>query len=481
MLDRENLLKVAEAVLAADQANERVSVAQQKLEAARAAVEAIRAEIAEAKEGVTVAKADLENTVAVFEKSGVSKTNIIKAAEELNRVFGDIGLFQGPVEQEEAEPEFSRASFKKLVGEIQEQFETYGVGDLNKTEFQSMEVEKLAVDVIAILSAGLGLAAKGTSKALTKDADGATGKRKRRVKAEIAQETQAEQPTADVEQVQVPEGPQVVETVNEEPAVGVSATAVDVQVTPAADVVTVVTEPSAVDETQVVTVVEDGELLAETVAETQNAPLDAIYAIDNTQVRDEIVELIDTNVADDDLNSILSTVAYAVFLKAEAEKTELSLYTYLDLMTINLVREASAADYAAIIAPDLDTLVADPDYVVAVLDWFRRGVDLIEDGKNFPAFEGVGGTDAATIVDDTPAEVASEVAEDEVFVASEELPEEVQAVDSIADVDVLSEVTPESVPTELPSTVSEVPTEVAPTEPVKFAPPPFMKPGFMKK
>ncbi len=92
MLERENLLKVSDAVLAVEQSNAKLNAAKQSLEDAKAAVESARGQIDAAKEAASQSKAELDALISGFDTAGVSKAAILKAAEEINRIFGDIGL-----------------------------------------------------------------------------------------------------------------------------------------------------------------------------------------------------------------------------------------------------------------------------------------------------------------------------------------------------------------------------------------------------
>lgn len=491
MLDRENLLKVAEAVLATEQANERIGAAQARLETARAAVETVRTEIQEAKEGAIAAKANLETTIAVFDNSGVSKATIIKAAEELNRVFHGIGLIPSQTEEAEVEPELGRATLKKLAERISDKITASGLFDTEDEHVVIDDVKKLLEDIQAAIVDGAGQATKASA---AKDGDAQAGKRKRRSKAEIAAETAAETPAV-VDAAEVVADNAIIAPV--EPVVGADKALVpkttEEEVTGQADEATIelVAEVVVTESTPVETaeeVVEAAEVAAgieEPPASEINDDLvhgdfeDGDY-ISNDHVRDEVLSLIDDNVTQDHLSGILTTAVYAVYLKADAERAPLNLYQYLDAMTVSAITEAAVAPYAEKIASDLAPLAADLKYLGEVLAWFQNGVRLIEDGKGFPEF-----VEPVSVPDDTV-----EVAADEVFTAADELPSEVEAVLSIGDVDFLAANEPEAAPVEQvvePAVTVAEPGDVAPpaTAVVKPAapvikPPPFMKPGFMK-
>jgi hypothetical protein len=518
MLDKEKLLRVADFVVATEQANERVTAAQTRLEAARAVVEAVRLEISEAKEGVATAKAALDTAVASIENTGLSKAAIIKAAEDLNRVFQSHGIFvvEQATDEAEAEPEVSRLTLKKLGERVADKIA--GFTDAEDAAFDRDAVLALLADIQQVVSEG---APAGKA---SKDAEAAPTKRKRRGKADAASEssetaaetTVADQPTdepsefsAAVADLVAAEEILIVETLDETTAasaikaaeIGVSNVVLSEAVADAAldggqiehnAHIEIVSEAAAsVDQDEVIdeAVAEEAPAAEVEVAEIASvAEIAEIPAVDNAHVRDEVIELIDSNVTEDDLSGIVSTVAYAVFVKADAEQTALTVYSYLDLMTVETVAEISAAPYADRLAGELEALASDPEYTAAVLAWFRNGVALIEEGKDFPQFTGVASAQVAEEV--TPVEIvaaAEEIAApaaNEVFTADQDLPEEAEAVESIGDVDFLSQAEepapvvaePAVVETPAPAPVAAQPTVVEPPK----APTPFAKPGFMK-
>jgi hypothetical protein len=520
MLDRENLLKVAEVVTANEQANERVAAAQVRLEAARAVVETIRTEISEAKDGVSAAKAALDAAVSSVEYTGMSKSAIIKAAEEINRVFlsHGIGLPAAATDEVEPEPEVSRLTLKKIGERIADKIAGFTEGE--DASYDRNDVLTLLADIQQVVSDGV-----PAGKA-SKDADASAGKRKRRGKADVASESSgtnvADQPaggstefSAAIAELSAADEILIVETADETTVasaikaaeIGVSSTvfsevvadavARDGQIEYVASIEYVAENATSDDQDAVA---DDGELSDETTAETEVAEIAPvaevieISAVDNTHVRDEVIELIDNNVTEDDLSGIVSTVAYAVFLKADAEQTALTVYSYLDLMTVETVVEISAGSDANRLSGELEALASDPEYTAAVLAWFREGVALIEDGKDFPQFTGVASAQVAEEV--TPVEIVAAVEEieepaaDEVFTADQDLPEEVQAVESIGDVDFLSQVEEPARVVDEPVAVVSAASAEAPTDEQVAAQPaavvapksatPFPKPGFMK-
>jgi hypothetical protein len=508
MLDKEKLLRVADFVVATEQANERVTAAQTRLEAARAVVEAVRLEISEAKEGVATAKAAQDTAVASIENTGLSKAAIIKAAEDLNRVFQSHGIFvvEQAADEAEAEPEVSRLTLKKLGERVADKIA--GFTDAEDAAFDRDAVLALLADIQQVVSEG---APAGKA---SKDAEAAPTKRKRRGKADAASEssetaaetTVAEQPTdepsefsAAVADLVAAEEILIVETLDETTAasaikaaeIGVSN--LDGGQTEHKAPIDIVSEAAAsVDQDEVtdeaVAVAEETLAAEVEVAQTASvAEIVEIPAVDNAHVRDEVIELIDSNITEDDLSGIVSTVAYAVFVKADAEQTALTVYSYLDLMTVETVAEIAAAPYADRLSGELEVLASDPEYTAAVLAWFRNGVALIEDGKDFPQFTGVVSAQVAEEVTAAVEEIA-EPAADEVFTADQDLPEEAEAVESIGDVDFLSQaeepapvvVEPAVVETPAPAPVAAQPAVVErPKAPTPFAKPGFMKPSFM--
>jgi hypothetical protein len=507
MLDKEKLLRVADFVVSTEQANERVTAAQTRLEAARAVVEAVRLEISEAKEGVATAKAALDTAVASIENTGLSKAAIIKAAEDLNRVFQSHGILvsEQTTEEVEAEPEVSRLTLKKIGERVADKIA--GFADAEDAAFDRETVLALLADIHQVVSEGV-----PAGKA-SKDAEAPT-KRKRRGKTDAASETSdtpaeatVNEETADastaIADLVAGDDVLIVETLDETTASSaIQAAEIGFPTSNVTEVVEVLVtigdrgevvadgivvdrtgvaeEPTNIPEEALADEVEVTEITA--VAETAEIP-----AVDNTHVRDEVIELIDSNVAEDDLSGIVSTVAYAVFVKADAEQTALTVYSYLDLMTVETVAEISVAPYADRLAGELEALASDPEYTAAVLAWFRNGVALIEEGKDFPQFTGVASAQVAEEV--TPVEIVAaaeeiEPAADEVFTADQDLPEEAEAVESIGDVDFLSQ-TEEAAPVVAEPAVVETPapapvaTQPAVVEPPK-APTPFAKPGFMK-
>jgi hypothetical protein len=493
MLDRENLLKVAEVVTANEQANERVAAAQVRLEAARAVVETIRTEISEAKDGVSAAKAALDAAVSSVEYTGMSKSAIIKAAEEINRVFlsHGIGLPAAATDEGEPEPEVSRLTLKKIGERVADKIAGFTEGE--DASYDRNAVLTLLADIQQVVSDGV-----PAGKA-SKDAEASAGKRKRRGKADVASESSetsvADQPaggstefSAAIAELIAADEILIVETADETTvASAIKAAEIGVSSTVFSEIVADA-------------VADDGELSDETTAETEVSEIASvaevieISAVDNTHVRDEVIELIDNNVTEDDLSGIVSTVAYAVFLKADAEQTALTVYSYLDLMTVETVVEISAGSDANRLSGELEALASDPEYTAAVLAWFREGVALIEDGKDFPQFTGVASAQVAEEV--TPVEIVAAVEEieepaaDEVFTADQDLPEEVQAVESIGDVDFLSQVEEPARVVDEPVAVVSAASAEAPTDEQVAAQPdavvapksatPFPKPGFMK-
>jgi hypothetical protein len=526
MLDRENLLKVAEVVTANEQANERVAAAQVRLEAARAVVETIRTEISEAKDGVSAAKAALDAAVSSVEYTGMSKSAIIKAAEEINRVFlsHGIGLPAAATDEGEPEPEVSRLTLKKLGERVADKIAGFTEGE--DASYDRNAVLTLLADIQQVVSDGV-----PAGKA-SKDAEASAGKRKRRGKADVASESSetsvADQPaggstefSAAIAELIAADEILIVDTADETTIasaikaaeIAADAVAKDGQIEYVASIEHVAENATSDDQDAVAddgelsddqdAVADDGELSDETTAETEVAEIAPvaevieISAVDNTHVRDEVIELIDNNVTEDDLSGIVSTVAYAVFLKADAEQTALTVYSYLDLMTVETVVEISAGSDANRLSGELEALASDPEYTAAVLAWFREGVALIEDGKDFPQFTGVASAQVAEEV--TPVEIVAAVEEieeiaepaaDEVFTADQDLPEEVQAVESIGDVDFLSQVEEPARVVDEPVAVVSAASAEAPTDEQVAAQPdavvapksatPFPKPGFMK-
>ncbi len=550
MLDRENLLKVAEVVLANEQANERVAAAQVRLETARAVVETIRTEITEAKEGVAAAKAALDSAVAAVEYTGMSKTAIVKAAEEINRVFlsHGIGVSTPASDEVEAEPEVSRLTLKKIGERVAEKIAGFTDGDENLS-FDREAVLALLADIQQTVSDG----APG-SKA-SKDSDPAPAKRKRRGKADPAAEaaeptvealaatevpvagvvasdhtesndalsshtvnafvTETDAQTVDVSAAEVVR----VSEETEEPAADQTATAMEELAELDAPIVELEDDKKAEYAAGLVLATEEigepGVIVVDTVAEIADTSevltpdaadiddfvepaIEEVAAVDNSHVREEVMDLIDGNVTEDDLSGIITSVAYAAYVKAEVEQAALTVYSYLDLMTLDTVTAVATAPYGERLAGELEALASDPAYTTAVLSWFRNGISMIEAGKDFPAFAGIGSSDNATAPDAPvpPAEETSAVAEaqtvdvpaaDEVFTADQDLPEDAEAAASIGEVDAVPVEEPAQdtaivdapVPVAEATPVPEAPAAVAKPEPVK-APPPFMKPGFMK-
>ncbi|TLX17000.1 hypothetical protein [Rhizobium sp. MHM7A] len=465
MFDKTKFLVVGDALLGVDRANNRLNAAKAQLETAKGIVEAARADIETAKEGVTTAKANLDTILAGFDNSGLSKATILSTAEDLNRVFSAVE----PVAEQEvvAEPELSKASARKVIDSLRDVLST--VSDREDYADLRSPLEEILATVQSV---------GGSSK----DESETKPKRKRRSKGDEDDTSAAEATT-------------VVSTEAVEPAA--------------------VTDMAAVEtETAAVVVGAEEQQTVEVVAE---AVADVVNEVNNDEVKDEIIELIDSNVPAGDLNNLIATTAFAVYLGSQDRP--LSLGDFLDAMTLETVKSASGADY---LDDEMRGLVAnmleDSAYVSSALTWFVAGVRALENGKDFPAFEGVVQADVieeAAVVEevaDVPTEVEEEqpveevdltsaddqtivgpvdaasdevVAEDELLVL-EEAEEVLEFVEEVAEeiqpeaAPVVVEPAPAPSPVEKPATAPARPAPSAPAEGLK-KPNFFQRPSFPTK
>jgi len=382
MFDKTKFLIVGEALLGVDRANHRLNAAKAQLETAKTIVETARGDIETAKEGVAAAKTNLDTILAGFDNSGLSKATILSTAEELNRVFGAIE----PVGEQEVavEPELSKASARKVIDSLRDLVSVVGERE-DYADLRSPLEEILA----AVQAVG------GSSK----DDSETKPRRKRRSKGE-EDETSAPETTAvvsnePVEPSAVSESSVVGDAVPEDTGAEERNEVLD-DVTPVEEVVT--EEVVAVD--AIIEPVAPGDdAPAEAVAE---APADLVQdEVNNDEVRDEIIELIETNVSDDGLNNLLATTAFAVYLGSKDRA--LSLGDFLDAMTLETLESSDGAEYLdAEMLSLVSNLLADAAYVSSALSWFVSGVRALENGKDFPEFTGVsqGSAEDVAVIDE---------------------------------------------------------------------------------
>lgn len=401
MFDKTKFLVVGDALLGVDRANNRLNAAKAQLETAKGIVEAARADIETAKEGVTTAKANLDTILTGFDNSGLSKATILSTAEDLNRVFSAVE----PVAEQEvvAEPELSKASARKVIDSLR---------DLLSTVSDREDYANLRSPLEEILAAVQSVGGSAKDDSETKP------KRKRRSKGE-EDETSAAEATA------------VVSTEAVDPAAATATAAVEIET---AEVVVVAEEQQTVEAiAPVVETVAEVEVAVEPVVEiaeiVEEVPVEAVAEavadvvvneVNNDEIKDEIIELIDSNVPAGDLNNLIATTAFAVYLGSQDRP--LSLGDFLDAMTLETVKSANGADY---LDDEMRGLVAnmleDSAYVSSALTWFVAGVRALENGKDFPAFEGVVQTDVTE--EATAVEEAAEEAADVHEVAAVEIAE----------------------------------------------------------
>ncbi len=405
MFDKTKFLVVGDALVGVDRANNRLNAAKAQLEAAKGVVETARADIETAKEGVAVAKAHLDTILAGFDNSGLSKAAILSTAEELNRVFSAVE----PVSEQEvvAEPELSKSSARKVIESLR---------DLLSTVSDREEYVDLRSPIEEILAAATSVG--GSSK----DDSEVKPKRKRRSKGEDDETAGTEATTtAPVETVETAVTATTVEAeaVKAEPAITEETLTVQ-EVEPAAE-----QEAEVVVEADAVTLhavadeaVVDGqvEVVEEAVQEVVEAPAEevaevVVNEVNNDEVKDEVIELIDSNVSDPEINNLLATTAFAVYLSSQDRP--LSLADFLDAMSIETLTAVHGSDF---LDEEMNGLVAnlldDAVYVSSALTWFVAGVRGLEEGKDFPAFEGVSQGEAIEEVSTVEAvvEIAQEVA-----------------------------------------------------------------------
>lgn len=393
MFDKTKFLIVGEALLGVDRANHRLNAAKAQLETAKTIVETARGDIETAKEGVAFAKTNLDTILAGFDNSGLSKATILSTAEELNRVFGAIE----PVAEQEVsvEPELSKASARKVIDSLRDL-----VGVVGEREDYADLRSPLEEILAAVQAAG------GSSK----DDSETKPRRKRRSKGE-EDETSAPETTAvvsnePVEPSAVSETSVVGDAVPED-VTGAEEHEVLEDVTPVEEVV--IEDVVAVD------------AIIEPVAPGDDAPVEAVAEapadlaqdeVNNDEVRDEIIELIETNVSDDGLNNLLATTAFVVYLGSKDRA--LSLGDFLDAMTLETLESSDGAEYLdAEMHGLVSKLLADSAYVSSALVWFVSGVRALENGKDFPEFTDVSRVGAAEQVAVIEGAVETVIAEEE--------------------------------------------------------------------
>lgn len=449
MFDKTKFLVVGDALLGVDRANNRLNAAKAQLETAKGVVDAARADIETAKEGVTAAKANLDTILAGFDNSGLSKAAILSTAEELNRVFSAVE----PVAENEvvAEPELSKASARKVIDSLR---------DLLSTVSDREDYADLRSPLEEILAAVTSVGGSAKDDSETKP------KRKRRSKGEEDETSSTETTT-------------VVSTEAIEPSAVADAAETE---TVTAEVVVVAEEPQAIEETSPVEPVSEVEVVSEPVVEiaetVEEVPVEVVAEavadvvvneVNNDEVKDEIIELIDSNVPAGDLNNLIATTAFVVYLGSQDRP--LSLGDFLDAMSLETVKSANEADY---LDDEMRGLVAnmleDSAYVSSALTWFVEGVRALENGKDFPAFEGVAQADVVeeVIVVEEAAEIL-EVAEVEV---EEEQPVEEVDLTSADDqtiVGQVDDVSEDVVAEDEPLVLEEVEEVVEPVEEVAAA------------
>lgn len=405
MFDKTKFLVVGDALVGVDRANNRLNAAKAQLETAKGVVETARADIETAKEGVAVAKANLDTILAGFDNSGLSKAAILSTAEELNRVFSAVE----PVSDQEAvaEPELSKSSARKVIESLR---------DLLSTVSDRADYVDLRSPIEEILAAATSVGGS------VKDDSEVKPKRKRRSKGEDEETAGTEATTT--APVETGETAVSETTVEAEVVVAEAATAEEALTTQEVDAAVeqdaeVVVEADAVTlhavvEEAVVDVQVDA--VEEAVQEVVEAPAEevaevVVNEVNNDEVKDEVIELIDSNVSDPEINNLLATTAFAVYLSSQDRP--LSLADFLDDMSIETLTAVHGSDF---LDEEMNGLVAnlldDAAYVSSALTWFVAGVRGLEEGKDFPAFEGVSQGEAIEEVSTEKAvvEIAEEVA-----------------------------------------------------------------------
>jgi hypothetical protein len=409
MFDKTKFLVVGEALLGVDRANNRLNAAKAQLETAKTVVESSRADIETAKEGVSTAKTNLDTILAGFDSSGLSKATILSTAEELNRVFGAI---EPVAEQEVAvEPELSKASARKVIDSLR---------DLVAVVSDREDYSDLRSPLEEILAAVQSVGGSAKDDSETKP------KRKRRSKGD-EDETSATEATTSVSPEAAEPAAEINAAVVEEPVTDVSAVSDEQQ---AVEEVAPVAEEVAVEEVVLEPIVEIADTVEEASVEAATeAVVDvAVNEVYNDEVKDEIIDLIEANVPPGNLNNALATTAFAVYLGSQ--NRPLSLADYLDAMTLDTLASANGADF---LDDEMRVLVAellkDSVWVSSALAWFVSGVRALENGKDFPEFEGVAQADVTEVVAVEEAveevvevhEVAEVEAEEEQSVNEEDL------------------------------------------------------------
>lgn len=447
MFDRANLLLVSDAVFGVDKATNRLNTAKQQLEIAKSAVDAARGEIETAKEGVSTAKAGLDTVLATFESTGHSKTTIIKAAEDINRIFGDMGLTASAEEGATPEVDLPKASAKKVADALRELVEKVGELDLAAEIVTSAEAILLMVEAAAAGGKDESEASKPKRKRRSKNDDADTNEASSAQTAPITAEVAATEPTT--------EEPVAAEVVTPEVVAETETAAASVPVEVEEAVIAdeapadVIAEVAASEETvEVVSEVPAAASIAEDVVNSEKE-----FLARNEEVRDELLDLIDVNVVADDLNGIVMSAAVAVHLAANDKGEVLSFEKLVNGMTVeNLVAMEGAPFLNAEMQGNIAHLIREKDYVGKVLTWFVSGIADIENGKEMPAFnaEEAQVSEEATAVEDVtiaePVEevtVAAEV-EDDTTVVEAEIVADDETIDAVeVQIDEHAEVAPE--------------------------------------
>jgi hypothetical protein len=375
-------------------------------------------------------------------------------------VFGAVE----PVAEQEivAEPELSKASARKVIDSLR---------DLLSTVADREDYADLRSPLEEILAAAQSVGGSVKDDSETKP------KRKRRSKNEDDEASTTD--TATATSIEVAESSVV--AVEAEPVAAQSA--------------------AVAEEVMQVELVAEVNTVADPVVETaeieEEVPTDVVVdEVNNDEVRDEILELIDSNVPAGNLNNLIATTAYAVYLGSQ--DSPLSLGSFLDAMTLETVKGANGADY---LDDEMRGLVAnmleDSAYVDSALTWFVSGVRALENGKDFPVFEG---GSQAVAADETPSadDVVDEVFEEVPVNVPETVVQEEQPVEEddltsaddhtiVGQVDTIEDAAAEAEPMVLEEAEDVLDVaeeaidavEVAPVvvEPVSAAPAPLEKPA----
>lgn len=473
MLEREQLLKVSDAVLAVDKANARLNMSKQLLEEARAAVEAARGQIDEAKEAVAQSKSELDGLLGSFDAPNVSKAAIIKAAEEINRIFGDIGLTSTDAnEPTVTAPEIPKANERQLIETVRSAFMTY---------FDDKSVNIVSRSELAMFVEDLCATLESTSNVAKDDASPAKQRRKRRSKTDESEEKQIEVASAE----DVGESLAVLEVSEpHSPDLDVVTASEDI----VEEVVAEIDSPSA-DSSEIFDTDVSEPALEE---QASTAPKTDDLSI-NQEVRDELSDFIDNNVSDENLNSLLIAAVWGVYFKSVNDKQPLSFDAYLDALAVKNIEQIDGASY---LSPEMSqhikSLLEDRTYLEAVIEWFKVSLRDLEDGKDFSPFVFNDENDA-TVEDDqaiddsyTDDETISSDAfnPENDFDYDHDLEDSLMApaeddlsVDQPEENDVLSaEIVPEPQVTPEPVTVSEPVKAEQPTPAIKK--PAFTRPTF---